>query len=53
MAAGLGAKDKGPNGFRVLNVNVGAAAVETAERFKQKDQELQKKNFGNGNTTDG
>lgn len=39
--AGLGgAKSGGLGGGRLLNVNVGASTIETAEKFKQRDQEL-------------
>ena len=34
---GLGQRDKGQTGFKVLNVNVGSTTIETAEKFKQKD----------------
>lgn len=51
--AGLGgAKNNGGlGGQRLLNINVGATTIETAEKFKQRDQELYKQNFG-GDQTD-
>ncbi|CDW82005.1 UNKNOWN [Stylonychia lemnae] len=39
-------KISAPLGQRLLNVNVGAHSIETAEKFKLKDQELFKQNFG-------
>ena len=45
---GLGGAPKTPamGGLRLLNINVGASTIETAEKFRQIDQELQLKNFG-------